>query len=484
MQKKMLGILLLGVGLRLIHLNGRPLWYDEAFSVLPWPVLVAGTIGSPTVTAEPHPLLYYFLLSRWTAVAGTSPLAIRLLSVFFGLLTIALIYRLGRTFFDPQTGWVAAFITTIAPFSIYYSQEARMYSLLGLSCLATLYFLGRGWQTGKWQHWLGFSLAGATALYSHNLALFFVFSLLLWLFWQSWRQAKGYRLPFMASLLLLLLYAPWVSILGRQLGQLQKAYWVTKPGLVEIVQTVYVWHFSADNQGLPALWLPIAIFSSFLFLAVVGLESRKWLSKPLDKLLLWATVLPVVACLLVSQWIPVYVIRATLPAALLYYLVLGRVWVAGTVPKPVRYLLAILALTVIGASLLYHYNYQNFPRAPYVELVTFLQQESQAEDLILHENKLSYLPARYYAPTLSQKFIADPPGSPQDTLAPAIRQAIGSPDLPNWATALHDQPQRVWWIHFVQQPIEPDSLIEGYDQQAEYLFGSLQLELWQKRSDP
>jgi hypothetical protein len=44
---------------------------------------------------------------------------------------------------------------------------------------------------------------------------------------------------------------------------------------------------------------------------------------------------------------------------------------------------------------------------------------------VVHTNKLTYLPMRYYAPDLPGVFLADPPGSPQDTLARPTQEALG-----------------------------------------------------------
>ena len=46
-----------------------------------------------------------------------------------GTLLIPLLYALGRDLWDRRTGLVAALLGTVAPFLIWYSQEARMYGL-------------------------------------------------------------------------------------------------------------------------------------------------------------------------------------------------------------------------------------------------------------------------------------------------------------------------------------------------------------------
>ena len=62
--------LLLALGLRLVNLGGRALWYDEAFAVLfaekGWDAMVDGTLTPVDGgAADVHPLLYYALLDAW-----------------------------------------------------------------------------------------------------------------------------------------------------------------------------------------------------------------------------------------------------------------------------------------------------------------------------------------------------------------------------------------------------------------------------------
>ena len=44
--------------------------------------------------------------------------------------------------------------------------------------------------------------------------------------------------------------------------------------------------------------------------------------------------------------------------------------------------------------------------------------------VIVHENKLSYFPAHFYAPQMNQVFVADAPDSPNNTFELASQQAM------------------------------------------------------------
>ncbi|MBM2827468.1 MAG: putative rane protein, partial [Dehalococcoidia bacterium] len=74
----------------------------------------------------------------------------------------------------------------------------------------------------------------------------------------------------------------------------------------------------------------------------------------------------------------------------------------------------------------------------------YLQDNQKLGDYVIHDNKLSYFPTYYLAPDLPQGFVADPPGSPHDTLAPGTMDAWGTwPSDP--AQAAQDN-NRVWYV--------------------------------------
>ena len=104
----------------------------------------------------------------------------------------------------------------------------------------------------------------------------------------------------------------------------------------------------------------------------------------------------------------------------------------------------VVALTVVALS--YYYYYDEFPRSPFKETMAYLRQEKLEGDAVVHENKLSYFPSHYYYRELEQQFIADVPGSPNDTLAPGTMQAMGIyPTTLQRATGNHE---RYWFVVF------------------------------------
>jgi mannosyltransferase len=131
-------VILIAFGLRAHRLDFQPLWWDEGYSLyfatMDLATMVAGT------ASDIHPPFYYTLLHFWIAFLGSGAVAVRLLSVLISTLTVPLLYRVGRRLVDGRVGMLASLVIAIAPFHIYYSQEVRMYGLVTLLGLLSVYF--------------------------------------------------------------------------------------------------------------------------------------------------------------------------------------------------------------------------------------------------------------------------------------------------------------------------------------------------------
>jgi mannosyltransferase len=86
-------ILLLAAVLRFCCLDAQSLWNDEGTSVTVAqrdPMTIARNAA-----ADIHPPLYYWALSGWVRMHGTSEPAVRSLSALLGVVLVALTYALG-----------------------------------------------------------------------------------------------------------------------------------------------------------------------------------------------------------------------------------------------------------------------------------------------------------------------------------------------------------------------------------------------------
>jgi uncharacterized membrane protein len=228
----MLVILLSGAALRLYGLDRTSLWNDEVVSWFaahqPFRSMIQATANDSALP------LYNIILYATIRLCGDSEIALRLPSVIFAIANIYLLYRLGTILWDRLTGVFAAALLAFSGFHLWYSQEARMYTLLALAAtafaLTTVQFLSR-------PHWLRAVLctaAGMALLYSH------VYGIFAWagisaaaaaalLAGAAWVAADG-KTWLVANGLAGLSFLPWVpTFLGQAHRTIDYFYWVPFP---------------------------------------------------------------------------------------------------------------------------------------------------------------------------------------------------------------------------------------------------------------
>lgn len=131
-------ILLAASGLRFFNLDLNGIWVDESNTVIISQNNIPGIVNALSYDASPP--FYYSILHYWMLVFGDSVSSVRALSALFGILLTAALFYSGNRLFNRETGIYAALFCAVSPIQIFYSQQARMYSLLPLAGLLSMTF--------------------------------------------------------------------------------------------------------------------------------------------------------------------------------------------------------------------------------------------------------------------------------------------------------------------------------------------------------
>ena len=105
----------------------------------------------------------------------------RSLSALFGAAAIPLAFLAAREALSSRAGLICAGIVAVNPMLIWYSQEARSYSMLVFFAAASLLFFLRARRSGSGADLALWTLASAGALCSHYFAVFAVAIEAAWL---------------------------------------------------------------------------------------------------------------------------------------------------------------------------------------------------------------------------------------------------------------------------------------------------------------
>lgn len=403
-------LLFAGLILRLINLN-QSLWLDEAVQALTSQGSFSYLFSE--LQGDFHPPFYHLFSWAWAQLFGTSEISLRLPSVLFGVATIWLVYQIGRLISNHRLGLIAAAFFTLAPFHVYYSQEARLYSIATFFTALSMYFLLKLLQAPKKKSLLTFYLLSTTLLlYTDYYGFFILFTQAAIIFLN-----KKYSL-FRFQLLPLFLFLPWLPLLFAQLQSGCQAM-ITLPEWGKLVNLNFL-------KALPLTFIKfsigrITIFNKKLYALTAGglfllfgsIMAKGLLKKKNLPLVLWL-ILPLSFAWLISFFIPNYQpfrLLLVLPA---FYLLL-----AAGIDRISSFSLRSLALALIliinFLSLGVYYFNPYFHREDWRGAVNYL--ESQSPALVLVPSQTSDWPWQYYSTGKVPLFSVSPgvrPIKPED----------------------------------------------------------------------
>jgi mannosyltransferase len=307
----MLGILLVAFVLRVYRLEAQSIWWDEGHSIQ---MASAPLAQIPTLPGmDVHPPGYFVLLHQWMAIAGRSEFALRYLSVAFSLLTVALLMRFGGALVAlagtsprARTSLAVGGLAALSPLYVAYAQEVRMYAVVTLFALASIYFQWRivlglpsplrgrvGERVNHLTHlrtpslpgkkdsltWLvaGYVLATAASLYTHYFTLFLLlFQNLAWLIWAlAPRAAANLRRRRIAlwlgtQLATLILFLPQLPLALRQTTAYANPN-LNPPALSEFISRSWLAYTLGTAVDLATgTWLAAILVAMLGLVALIG----------------------------------------------------------------------------------------------------------------------------------------------------------------------------------------------------------------------
>lgn len=408
-------IICVGAILRLIGLDKQSLGLDEYIS---WKISNYSSVWQiikQTALADNHPPLYYLLLHFIIKFFGDSQIILRILSVIAGALSIGVIFSVGAYIYSWREGLIAALLLALGWFPIYYSQEARVYSLLLLFTLITVRFWLPILKSFNEQKKPAFFLINSYIInaiilsYLHYFGFYFVVIQCLAVLILHINQRK---IIFSIYGLVLLFYLPW---LPSFLYQIQHNYfgiiWIIYSNQVNFIR--FIQHIF--NQSW-ALLISIIILCLTPFIGNKKLNISRRFSWQLVfsrvkenqyklMLLLFWLIAPFVGVYIISRlWRPILAFKyliISLPAA---YILFAR----GLVNLPVTKISKAIIISILAGFLLYDLvitkDYYRLPRNIQLDqAISYIaiDQYKYKDSLLLIEGIWYGETYRYYVKTKS-----------------------------------------------------------------------------------
>jgi len=369
-------------------LADKSFWFDEGVGVaiarLDW-----YNFARILWRREANMSLYYLFLRGWLRLSG-SEFFIRSLSVVFAVISVPVIFLLGRKLFDARTGLIAAALLAVNAYYVQYSQEARSYPLMVLLCMiSSLYFL-KSLENPSRQHRALYILSSVLAVYAHFYSV-----LVIGAQWASLRLLDRGRVPGETKndwRWIALGIAPvGAFVVTTGAGPLR---WVERPGWREL------WKFAIEFTGNGGPILLLACVAGVVAALIPAWRTWRVRRVPWEDwkyrfLALWLF-FPALLVLVLSLVKPLFVLRyflASLPALLL----LVACGVA-RLRRPVLIAPAALCLIFLcGRGTVRGYREDiDIERDDWRFATRYLLEHAQAGDALLFHVPMGRMPYEFY----------------------------------------------------------------------------------------
>lgn len=361
------GITLIGVALRLYQIGDWSFWIDEMITVQ-----AAQGLTAWDVTQYPAFLAF---VGAAMGILGTSEWSARLIPAIVGVLTIPALYLISRRMFDEKVALIAVLLLALSPWHIYWSQNARFYTIVLLLFTTALFAFYVAIEDDRPSYLV---ISGALLFLAARERVFAMFLVpiaglyLVLVYILPFEKPKGLT---RRNVVLLLMLGGGLTLLFS----------------LPFLQIPSQWTETFDRINTGPLWLASGVaFYVGIPAIVIGAFSGMYLLQRKDRaalLLVIAAIIPLAGVMFLSlvQYAANRYVFMTLPS----YLILAAVGVRELIKRSdpgVRLmaagLLTVLVLTSLSENVLY-YQYQNGNRDDWKGAFEILRAEMQPGDLVV-----------------------------------------------------------------------------------------------------
>ncbi|WP_339560665.1 glycosyltransferase family 39 protein [Pseudomonas sp. EA_65y_Pfl1_P113] len=413
-----LAIVFFALLIRVFRLTDASVWSDEGFTLelISYPPKIVWILSGRDV----HPPLYYFVLQSWVALIGSNDLVwTRGLSAIFGAINVGLGIWLTLLISTRRAALMAGVLLAVLPIAVRYSQDIRMYSMLGTFLLgATIALVYWVVYPSRKRYMVIYAVLMVAGFYTHYFSVLCACSHWLYLLLIRHPRLGGLRRInrlawWSANVMMMVFYTPWLPSMFKQLSQFGPG-WVRPIDIYSLPSAV--WRFLTVNDGrtyetfvfwtLPLLYLMLAF--SVLF--------KRLSSFRFEILLVVNGLLTVAAAALISLYTPVFVERYLFFSALMMPLIMA---VALDRLKNSKVLVALLCtvLSVEGYGVYKVYNQQYSLDNPYriadnqlSRLMQYFNKESIEGDVLVTGYVYIFYAANFYNQKNRSIRLYTPPG--------------------------------------------------------------------------
>lgn len=395
------GILLLAIVVRFYRLGEPSLWHDEAFTW--WFTRMDWFEMLDTVRLDGvNPPFFYCMVKLAVTILGSSEYGLRFVSALAGSTSVLIAMQIGEIAGGKAGKYTAGMVLMLHPMAIWFSRDARPYSLaLLFSLLIFLSYLKLRERDRYSLRWIG-TIAIALGLLTHYFTFVFCGALILLAIIEMRTKRRFFRHWTLHSLIAFIPLGLWIYWYFSQPSPSLGIGWIESPKIIDPMVTI--WNLIS---GFGGAFHPVTLCLGFIvgILIIAGLmnHERYLISR---WVFVVGVIVPLIAVWFVSQRRPIYIDRyfIVLIPFIIYLVAIGgdqtlvRIETRITT-QTTKYLSAFIFIFVIilsgvmGWLMNWHPIFQN---EDWRSLVSVFQSKRIAEEPIWFSEPEASIPFQYY----------------------------------------------------------------------------------------
>ncbi|MDQ3098364.1 MAG: glycosyltransferase family 39 protein [bacterium] len=393
----------------LLTLYSQSIRLDESQSIWASTRSIPGLLAY--IAQDVHVPLYALILHIWMQIFGTDIMVVRSLSFVFFVLTLPFMYWFAKESSSKRAAYLTVALFSLSPFVMWYSNEARMYTLFTLvTSVNHLYFLRMVRSEGKTSKF-GYLVSAIAGLYTHYFFFFLLITQGIFILgrmisfiytdqefgskslWELIKKYLAFPLKWLGIATEAFLFLlPWITYV-YSLGTANNASpMIPRPTSFNLFQTIVQFLFGFQTQAVQAFI--IALWPLTLIMLFMLFTKRKRLPVEGIGYFGFVTVLPIILVFFVSFIRPIFLTRYLILVTPSLFFILA--WSMLSYSKKVStYLVTTFMLVLLGLS-----GYQNISSATpvkedYAGVDTYLSMNTTAKDIIAVSAPFTIYPIEY-----------------------------------------------------------------------------------------
>lgn len=270
-------LICLAILLRFYQISFNSLWNDEltvwhVTQIRPFLAMLEYHLAT-----DLNPPAYWILQYPFTFFLPQNEFGVRFLAAIFGVLTIPAVFYWAKSLFNSKVAWTASLLAVFSYQGIYFSQEARAYSMMVFfGTLTSWMWFEIFYYEHRAAHWkkVALLISCIALAYSHYFGTMMVGIQGLFAAYYAWKKKRWWDW-FATYPLSGLMFLPWLPVIISQLRPIN--VWMSPP---EFKDTYSYIKFLFEKSGMYAVLAPLLI----LFYLVQKFREQRW--KDVEKVIL------------------------------------------------------------------------------------------------------------------------------------------------------------------------------------------------------